>query len=290
MVDVIVSRPTVVGDMTVLRALPRRGRRTVGPWCFADHFGPANPDPTNSGSIGPHPHIGLQTATWLVAGAIVHRDSLGSEQLIRPGELNLMTAGRGIAHAEERDSDYFGPIHGLQLWIAQPEATRNGEPGFAHHGDLPRTSIDDAIATVIVGEFEGLSSPARGDADHIAVELALDDGAIGLDLRPEFEYGVIVLTGEIALDGVAIGPGNLGYLAPGRTGMVLTANGDTRLMLLGGLPFTEPLLMWWNFVARTREEIDDARASWQRADGRFGSVVSTLSRIDAPPTVWARPG
>ena len=127
MVDVIASRSTVVGDMAVSRALPHRARRTIGPWCFADHFGPTLGTATLGGSIGQHPHIGLQTATWLTEGEIVHRDSLGNEQLIRAGELNLMTAGCGIAHAEERNSGFFGPIHGLQLWIDSPMQHETGD-------------------------------------------------------------------------------------------------------------------------------------------------------------------
>jgi redox-sensitive bicupin YhaK (pirin superfamily) len=159
-VEVTPSREALVGDSTVRRALPTRGRRTVGPWCFLDHAPEALVDARRAGMrVGPHPHIGLQTVTWLLDGEVVHRDSIGSEQSIRPGQLNLMSAGRGVVHAEETPASYRGRLHGVQLWVAQPERTRHGPPAFEHHGELPRVELDNAIATVIVGAFAGTPSP-----------------------------------------------------------------------------------------------------------------------------------
>jgi quercetin 2,3-dioxygenase len=149
------SRLAQVGSLQVRRALPNRARRTVGAWCFADHFGPANLSEQRRPDIGPHPHMGLQTVTWLLDGELVHRDSIGSERPIHPGQLNLMTAGHGVAHAEEATSGYRGPVHGVQLWVAQPSATRDGPPAFEHHRELPHVEVGNGTATVLVGELDG---------------------------------------------------------------------------------------------------------------------------------------
>jgi redox-sensitive bicupin YhaK (pirin superfamily) len=162
-VEITPSRESVVGAMRVRRALPRIGRRTVGAWCFADHMGPELVTETHGLDIGPHPHTGLQTVTWLVAGEVLHRDSLGSEQLIRAGQLNLMTAGQGVTHSEEATGHYRGQLHGVQLWMVQPEATRHGVAAFEHHATLPQVELDNAIATILVGELAGAASPARRD-------------------------------------------------------------------------------------------------------------------------------
>ena len=163
-VEITPSREAVVGAMRVRRALPRIGRRTVGAWCFADHMGPELVTETQGLDIGPHPHTGLHTVTWLVAGEVLHRDSLGSEQVIRAGQLNLMTAGQGVTHSEEATGRYRGQLHGVQLWVAQPEPTRNGPAAFEHHAELPQLELDSAVATVLVGSFADAVSPARHDA------------------------------------------------------------------------------------------------------------------------------
>jgi redox-sensitive bicupin YhaK (pirin superfamily) len=170
-VEITPSRESVVGSMRVRRALPRIGRRTVGAWCFADHMGPELVTETRGLDIGPHPHTGLQTVTWLVAGEVLHRDSLGSEQVIRAGQLNLMSAGEGVTHSEEATGRYRGQLHGVQLWMAQPEATRHGVAAFEHHAELPRVELDNAIATILVGSFAGAASPARRDAELVGVDL-----------------------------------------------------------------------------------------------------------------------
>src|SRR5690606_19665891 len=163
--EVTPSRAAMVDGQSVRRALPRKGRRTVGSWCFADHIGPSVVDGSPGLGIGPHPHIGLQTVTWLLSGEVLHRDSLGSEQLIRPGQLNLMSAGNGVAHSEESPAGAGGELHGIQLWVAQPERTRHGEPAFEHHASLPQVEQDSALVTVLVGEFGGVASQARRDTD-----------------------------------------------------------------------------------------------------------------------------
>jgi redox-sensitive bicupin YhaK (pirin superfamily) len=283
------SREAKVGEATVLRALPRRGHRTVGAWCFADHLAPVPADGGVGTGIGPHPHIGLQTVTWLLEGEVLHHDSLGSEQLIRPGQLNLMTAGRGIAHAEEGTDDGAGkPKHGIQLWVAQPEATRHGDPAFEHHAELPRVDLDGGVASVLVGTLAGTTSPARADTDHVGAELDLRAGTAVVPLRPEHENALVVLAGAVQVDGEAVVPGHLAYLGTGRDELALTATEPARVMLLGGTPFESEISMWWNFVARDHDEITAARTAWQHGDeDRFGDVTSLLGRIDAPGLPWA---
>lgn len=288
MLDLTDGRDARVGTIRVRRALPTTGRRTVGAWCFADHMGPATATETHGLDVGPHPHIGLQTVTWLVAGEVLHRDSLGSEQVISPGQLNLMTAGAGVSHSEEATGSYRGPLHGIQLWIAQPDATRNGAPAFEHHAELPRRDLSGATATVLVGRFDTLDSPARHDSELIGVELAVRDATV-VPLRADFEHALVVLEGTVAVGDQVVEPGRLAYLAPGVDELPLSVGDPARVMLLGGEPFGVRPVMWWNFVARTRAEIDAAYESWRTDDGRFGSVASPLARIDTPPPWWQRP-
>jgi redox-sensitive bicupin YhaK (pirin superfamily) len=286
-VEVSAAREAMVGALRVRRALPRRGRRTVGAWCFADHMGPATLDDAQGVDIGPHPHIGLQTVTWLVAGEILHRDSLGSEQVIRPGQLNLMTAGRGVTHSEESTGSYRGELHGAQLWVAQPDATRGGEPAFEHHADLPRVWSGAGVATVLIGELAGERSPARHDTPLVGAELALGGGVGSWPARPDFEYAVVVLDGAVTIDGTRVSPGELGYLGSGRDTIRTATDAPARVLLLGGEPLGEPILMWWNFVARSRDEIDAAYEDWRSRSARFGTVASPLPRIPAPRPTWA---
>jgi redox-sensitive bicupin YhaK (pirin superfamily) len=281
------DREASVGGLRVRRALPRRNRRTVGAWCFADHLGPAAVTPEGGLDIGPHPHIGLQTVTWLLDGEVLHRDSLGSEQVITPGQLNLMTAGGGVAHAEESTGGYRGDLHGIQLWVALPERTRHGAADFEHHTALPRIEIDRAVLSVLIGDFAGQSSPARHDTPLVGVDAALHDGTTTWPLRPEFEYALLVLTGAVGVGDRVIEPGLLAYLGEGRDEIALTDLGpDSRVMLLGGEPFESPLVMWWNFVGRSRDEIVAAYADWDSASDRFGSVASSLPRIPVEPPFW----
>ena len=286
-VELVDGSEATVGRFAVRRVLPRRPRRTVGPWCFADHFGPASVTEDAGLDIGPHPHIGLQTVTWLVDGEVLHRDSLGSEQLIRPGELNLMTAGRGVSHSEEATGSYRGDLHGLQLWVAQPDSTRGGAPAFEHHEDLPRVELPGSVATALIGDVAGASSPARRDTDHMAAELQVH-GDTTVPLHPGYEHALIVLRGSVGVDGTVVTPGTLAYVGIGRDELHLEHREDSRVALIGGVEFTEPLVMWWNYVARTKDEIVEAHRDWTARHERFGRVDSPLASIDVDPPPWGR--
>jgi redox-sensitive bicupin YhaK (pirin superfamily) len=284
-VEVSPSREASVGGVAVRRALPRRQRRTVGAWCFADHFGPAGGDGPDGGGmeIGPHPHTSLHTVTWLLEGGLLHRDSLGSEQLIRPGQLNLMTAGHGVAHAEETPRAGAAAVqHGIQLWVAQPERTRHGPPAFEHHAELPVAGIGSARVTVLIGELAGAASPARHDTPLIGADLASEGGRFILPLDPGFEHALVVLTGSLAVGETPVVPGHLAYLGQGREELDLAAEGTTRALLLGGEPLGEQIVMSWNFVGRSRDEVARAASYWNAGAERFGVVASTLARIPAP--------
>jgi len=273
-----------VGHVQVRRSLPRHGRRNVGAWCFADHMGPLSVTPTSGLDIGPHPHCGLQTVTWLSAGEALHHDSLGTEQVIRPGQLNLMTAGHGVAHAEEATGQYEGRLEGIQLWIAQPDATREGPSRFEHLAELPSLDLGDGVATVLVGELAGTASPARHDTPLVGADLNLR-GRVELSVRADFEYALIVMGGAVDVASTHVGEGQIGYLGRGHDSLELGAPEGAHAILLGGTPFETPF-MWWNFVARSREEVERAYESWVLPDGRFGEVKSLLSPVMTPPPYW----
>jgi redox-sensitive bicupin YhaK (pirin superfamily) len=240
--------------------------------------------------IGPHPHMGLQTVTWLLAGEVLHRDSLGSEQLIRPGQLNLMTAGGGVSHAEERTGRYRGDLHGVQLWVALPEATRHGGAGFEHHAELPRLDLGTAEAAVLVGSLGSATSPARRDTDHVGASLELRPGRTVVPVKAIHEHALVVLHGAVEVDRTVVTPGNLAYLGAGRDELAVGARDRAAVLLIGGEPFESPVLMWWNFVARTRDEIDQAQRDWMEPSGRFGDVASALERIPVGPPPWRASG
>jgi quercetin 2,3-dioxygenase len=279
------SRITDVGGLPVHRSLPQRGRRTVGAWCFLDRFGPIEVTPQRTMTVGPHPHIGLQTVTWLLSGQVLHSDSLGNQQPIRPGQLNLMTSGHGIAHAEDARGAPPGLMDGVQLWVAQPEATRHDPPSFAHHADLPVVDLGTARATVLVGEFAGARSPARTDSPLVGIEIA-GGGQVDLPLDVSFEHAVAVLHGGARIADSVASPDQLLYIGVGTDGVHLHLEDNSRLLVLGGVPFTEEILMWWNFVARDRSEIEQAYAQWRTPSDRFDTVTSTLDRIEAPRPFW----
>jgi redox-sensitive bicupin YhaK (pirin superfamily) len=274
-VDVIEARKTAIGDGTeVRRLLPQRTLRTVGAWCFLDHYGPDEVSRGPGMQVPPHPHIGLQTVSWLFQGLVLHRDSLGSRQLIRPGELNLMTAGRGITHSEESAAGRPALLHGLQLWIALPEPERHGQPRFAHHASLPVVRDGHASVTVVIGEYRGECSPAEAFSPLAAYEVAVPGGDdFVLPVREDFEHGVVAVDGSAVVAGALIAPGLLAHVPAGRPHIELSPAGGRRLarfFVVGGVPFSERLLMWWNFVARSGEEIAQAREDW--IAGRFGTV------------------
>jgi redox-sensitive bicupin YhaK (pirin superfamily) len=293
--DLLPSAEVAIGTrgLRVSRTLPSRTRRMVGAWCFLDHFGPAELAASGGMGIPPHPHTGLQTVSWLLRGDMLHRDSLGSEQRIRPGQLNLMTAGRAIAHSEESPQDADPWVHGVQLWVALPGAHRHTDPGFEHHAVLPVITGGGAETTVLLGSLAGLTSPARAFSALVGAEIRLAPGAdTELPLRPEFEHAVLALTGSAEVAGEALGGGPLLYLGTGRESLRLASAAGATLLLLGGEPFAEEIVMWWNFVARSNDEIVAARAEW--ADGvRFGDVAGFDGyRLPAPalPPGRLKPG
>jgi len=281
-VTIIAPRMVDVGGLPVARLLPRAGRRTIGAWCFVDIAGPVDVS-VASMQVGPHPHIGLHTLSWMIDGEVMHHDSLGNEQLLRPGELNLMTAGHGIAHAEQVPEGAHGQLHLVQCWVAQPEATRHGPPDFAHHADLPRVMVDGMRITVLLGEVLGTGSPVRCDTPLVGAEVMLS-GVLTLPVDPSFEHGVLPLDGDVMVNGIRLEAGHLGSLPSGVAALQMSSiTGTTRVMLLGGQPFTEPLRLHWNFAARSRDELTTAVRDWNHDSPRFGAVGGGLARIPAPP-------
>lgn len=274
--------------MTIARALPSAARRTVGAWCFLDHAGPLAFPPGPGMRVGPHPHIGLQTFTWMIEGEVLHHDSLGHRQVIRPGEVNLMTAGRGIAHSEESLGTH-GAVHAAQLWIALPDDQRDRSPAFAHHPELPRLEQDGFRITVLAGETLGARSPALLYSPLIGVDLTAQQAAhTRLPLHAAFEHAVLCLRGRARVDAQPVEPGTLLVSDPGRAAVALACDGPAQLLLIGGVPWRQPPLIWWNFVARTPDEIAQAAADWN-AGRRFGEVPgTTLPRVPAPDAAALR--
>lgn len=291
-VTVLGPRLAEVGGFEVGRVLPQRARRMVGPWCFVDRMGPAHLDATSGLDVGPHPHIGLQTVTWLLEGRLLHTDSLGTEQIIEPGQLNLMTAGRGVSHAEQSSGVAdTGRLFGVQLWVAQPSDTRWDPPAFEHHGDLDMVEFDHGRAKVIIGSFAGASSPARRDSDHVAVEIDLDAGTVEVPCVAGHEYAVLGLGAPVMVAGQLVQRGELavlessGAVGDGEVPLVIEAAQRSQVLLIGGEPFGEDIVMWWNYVARDRREITDAHRDWAAGATRFGTVPTALERVPGPP--WA---
>ncbi|XVV09129.1 pirin family protein [Actinoplanes sp. CA-131856] len=288
MSELLEGTPVALGGprgFAVTRLLPAKGRRMVGAWCFLDAYGPVDISGGPGMRVAPHPHTGLQTVTWLLRGEVLHRDVLGSVQEIRPGQLNLMTAGRGIAHSEETPVEHSPILHGVQLWVALPHAVRDMAPAFAHHADLPVVSRDGLTATVLMGSFEGVTSPAACYTPLIGAELTLEAGAeVDLPLDPSFEYALLTLDGAPTADGTTLKPGPLLYAGEGRRSMRLATSSASRLLLLGGEPFEERLVMWWNFVARDHDEVVQMRADWADRTPRFGDVHGYDGEpLPAPP-------
>jgi hypothetical protein len=281
---------TDLGGLVVRRLLPRSARRLVGPWCFLDAYGPVAQGERPAMDVPPHPHIGIQTVSWVLAGEVLHKDSLGAEAVARPGTLNLMTAGRGIAHSEETVPGARGPLHGIQLWVALPEAHRHGEPAFDAYDTLPTAELPGGRAQVFLGELAGVRSPARAFSPIVGADVtAGGQDRMVVPLERSFEHAVVVIDGQGTLDGQPLATDTLYYLGTGRSELCLeTPGAPLRLLLIGGAPFGETILMWWNFVARTTEEIVAAREDWQ-AGRRFGEVKAYAGdRLDAPPFL-ARP-
>jgi quercetin 2,3-dioxygenase len=261
-----------VGGLSIRRALPTRALPMMGAWCFLDHLGPATLDPGQEMRVAPHPHIGLQTFSWMIEGEILHRDSLGFVQVIRPGQVNLMTAGRGIAHSEELLPG-SARLHMTQLWIALPEAARHMAPAFEHHPVLPVLQRDGVQITVIAGTCLGETAPMRFHSPLVGVDVVATAAAeTMLPLDPTFEHGVLVLRGSATVDEETLAPGTLLVLEPGHSSMSLGFHGPAQLLVIGGAPFGEDVLLWWNFVGRNPDEIVRAADDWNAGRGPFGIV------------------
>jgi redox-sensitive bicupin YhaK (pirin superfamily) len=276
--------------MSVRRTLPQRSRSLIGAWCFVDHYGPNLVREGGGMVVPPHPHTGLQTVSWLFAGEIDHRDSVGSHAPVRPGELNLMTAGSGIAHSEVSTASTT-VLHGAQLWLALPEGSRHIAPAFEHYAP-PAVALPGAAVRVFIGSLVGNVSPALAFSPLVGAQLDLEPHAVvELPVDPSFEHGVLLDAGSLEVDGEPVPNAHLAYREPGASTLRLVAGADgARLLLIGGAPFGEQIIMWWNFIGRTHEEIVRFRDEWQadvvtgaRDDGRFGLVAGYDGRpLPAP--------
>ena len=294
-VEIVSPRDVPLGGpraMRVQRTLPQRQRSLVGAWCFADHYGPEDVRLRPGMDVAPHPHTGLQTVSWLFSGEIEHRDSAGVQALIHPGELNLMSAGAGICHSEV-STPATTLLHGVQLWIALPDADRNGPRGFDHYAPK-RFSLSGVELMVFLGSLGGDTSPVQTFTRLVGAQIDLPAGAtVALDIEPDFEHAVLLDTGSVEVGGVPVAPHELAYQGTGATVLAVTNTGagPARAVLLGGEPFNEELLMWWNFVGRTHEEIVEYRAQWEAESARFGAVAGYQGqrrRIPAPPLPTTR--
>ena len=275
---------TQLGTLKILRALPVRQKRLVGPWCFLDRFGPLSFTDAKPMDVAPHPHIGLQTVSWLLQGEIVHKDSLGSEALLCPGGVNVMTSGGAIAHSEETPPKNSGLLNGVQLWVALPDADRHGPASFQHVDEVPMLEHNGGTVSVFAGSMLGSSSAAQHFSPILGLDIALRRNVrLALPLDPSFEHAVLLLTGDAKIDDQPIDTMNLWYLGTNRFSVAFESSNGARVLLIGGPPFPEQILMWWNFVARTPQEIAEARSDWQNHQ-RFGEVTAYHGpRLSAPP-------
>ncbi|HEY0642284.1 MAG TPA: pirin family protein [Nocardioides sp.] len=298
-IDVLAPREVPLGGpraMRVRRTLPQRHRSLIGAWCFVDHYGPDDVNDSGGMVLPAHPHTGLQTASWLFDGALKHRDSVGSLATVRPGELNLMTAGRGISHTEV-STPGTTVLHGAQLWIALPDESRHVDPGFEHFAPDPVRG-PGWEARVFIGSLFGVTSPVTTYTPLLGAEIMLATGkSLEIEVDGTFEHGVLLDVGAIDVDGHDLKPSELAHVHAGRTTLTVTAHDEARLLLLGGPPFGEAIVMWWNFIGRSHDEIEAYRREWQEqitvdgsvvdtgtsvSDGRFGVVDLDLAPIPAP--------
>ncbi|MFF1879735.1 pirin family protein [Leifsonia sp. NPDC058230] len=301
-IEILEPRDVPLGGpraMNVRRTLPQRKRSLIGGWCFIDHYGPDDVSVSGGMHVPPHPHTGLQTVSWLFAGEIEHRDSVGSHALVRPGELNLMTAGHGISHSEV-STEQTTMLHGVQLWVALPSAFRDAAPFFEHKVPVVGR-IGDADVRTFVGSLAGSGTDATVFSPLVGAQLTVPAGStIVVPLDPAFEHGVLVDAGEVAVDETPVPVAHLAYACPGRSTLEVTVGEtDARLILLGGEPLREQIVMWWNFIGRSHDDIVGSRAQWQQEviggadpDGRFGHISGyDGSALPAPelPTVRLKP-
>jgi redox-sensitive bicupin YhaK (pirin superfamily) len=280
----IMPRSVDLGGFSVRRALPHTTRRMVGPFIFFDHFGPAEFRSGEGLDVRPHPHIGLATVTYLYAGEVVHRDSLGTDVPILPGDVNWMHAGRGISHSERSRADRAvagRPLHGLQLWVALPTAAEESAPAFVHHSaaELPLVSGDGKTVRVVAGSLLGARSPVKTSSETVFAEAALAAGAVfPLDADYE-ERAIYIVSGEIDIQGDIFAPGQLLVFRPGDR-ITVRAASDARIVVVGGAALDGPRYVWWNFVSSRKERIEEAKADWKGA--RFAMVPGDSEFIPLP--------
>lgn len=284
----VAPRVADIGGIHVSRVLPSRHRRMVGAWCFLDHAGPAVFKEDSRGMmVGPHPHTGLQTFTWMIKGEVLHRDSLGSEQAIRPGQVNLMTAGRGISHIEESvEGERY--LHAAQLWIALPWVHRHTEPRFDHYSDLPHWQEQGAELTLLVGEFNGHRAPTLTFSKLVGIDISTDAATrLTLPTRRDFEYAILPLEGELTIHDENVPTDELAYLGGGIESLEISLSQKARVLLIGGEPLDGEILMWWNFVGHSKQEIAEAQRDWEATSERFGEITSYQGkRLMPPPLPW----
>ncbi|GAA5035239.1 pirin family protein [Terrabacter aeriphilus] len=275
--------------MPVRRSLPQRERSLIGAWCFVDHYGPDDVSRTGGMVVPGHPHTGLQTVSWLFSGEVEHRDTTGVHAFVRPGELNIMTAGSGIAHSE-----YSTPtttvLHGAQLWVALPDAHRDTSPGFEHYAP-PVTRYGGARVLVFLGTLFGQTSPVTMFSDLVGAEVTLEAGAsLAFDVDPAHEHGLLCDAGRLTVDDVTAEPGEIAFAATGAEQLRVTAGADepARFLVLGGAPFGEQIVMWWNFIGRSHDEVVGFREDWQREreQAQQGEARAAVSRFGAFPEAW----
>lgn len=290
---VVVPREVVLTTRTniaVRRSVPHRDLRRIGAWIFVDHFGPS--DQTDGMVVAAHPHTGLQTVTWLFDGRVDHRDSIGTVQTIEPGQVNFMTAGRGISHSE-LSVRTDGELHAVQLWLALPDESRHQSPFFENRNDLPALELGDARITVFAGSLAGVTAPTTMFTDSFGAEISVPAGGrVSIPVLPEHELGVLAAAGSVTVQGEPVATTELAFFEPGVTAIDIEAVTDATLVLLGGTPFTERLVMWWNFVGRSHDEIREMRRDWESAHERFGTVADNIGgRIPAPelPNITLQP-
>ncbi len=281
-IEILEPRDVPLGGpraMTVRRTLPQRARSLIGGWCFVDHYGPDDVTTSAGMVVPPHPHTGLQTVSWLFAGEVEHRDSSGAHAMVRPGELNLMTAGRGIQHSEVSTTETT-VLHGAQLWVALPDVHRHQTPHFEHFVPEPFV-FEGATLRVFMGSLAGSESTASIYSGLVGAQLDLPPlTTVELPVDRTFEHGVLVDAGQLTLGSHPVAVNELAYIAPGVNTLTLTSGDDpVRLLLIGGEPLGEQIVMWWNFIGRSHDEVVEFRRQWQdevidsaTADGRFGIV------------------
>ncbi|MFE7074015.1 pirin family protein [Streptomyces sp. NPDC057620] len=275
-VDVLSAREVPLGGpraLRVRRTLPQRARTLIGAWCFADHYGPHEVAVSGGMNMPPHPHTGLQTVSWLFSGEVEHRDTLGTHAFIRPGEMNLMTGGHGIAHSEVSTPD-TAVLHGVQLWVALPGEHRHAARDFQHCVPEP-AQVDGAGVRVFLGSLAGRTSPVRTFTPLLGAEIVIEPRAtLTLAVDTTFEHGLLVDTGDIRLIDTVLRPAELGYVPSGADTLTMVNETDApaRAVLIGGPPFGEEIVMWWNFVGRSHEDVVQAREEWEASSDRFGVI------------------